>query len=167
MPPKLRALTHRTKLSWHSAPRRSCTVDRRKSEEFFRRQLEEFRQYVREHYIAEFGAGHKVLAKGKHSRQFQQTSLRSLLSLEVIPDHIKIPCQSIPHRARTAQPIAIHATCGFPSSYTSRQSSDAGVVHHETKGTPGRPASVPTTFLLTPKPTTPVTTAIIHGITDR
>jgi len=97
MPPKLRALTHRTKLSWHSAPRRSCTVDRRESEEFFRRQLEEFRQYVREHYIAEFGAGHKVLAKGKHSRQFQQTSLRSLLSLEVIPDQIKIPCQSIPH----------------------------------------------------------------------
>ena len=97
MPPKLRALKHRTKLSWHSAPRRSCTIDRRESEEYLRRQLEEFRQYIRDHYIGEFGAGHKVLVKGKHSRQFHKTSLCLLLTLDTIPAQIKIPCWHLPH----------------------------------------------------------------------
>lgn len=35
--------------------------------------------------------------KGKHSRQFHKTSLRSLLSLDTIPDQIKIPCWHLPH----------------------------------------------------------------------
>ena len=101
MPPKLRALNHRTKLSWHAVPRRWCTtLDKQESEEYFRRQLEVFRQYVRDHYIDEFGAGHRVLAKGKYSRQFYRTSLRSLLELDTIPDQIKIPCWHLPHTCR-------------------------------------------------------------------
>ena len=98
MPPKLRALKHRTKLSWHAVPRRLCTIDRQESKEYFRRQLEVFRQHVRDHYIEEFGAGHRVLAKGKFSRQFYRTSLRSLLELDTIPDQIKIPCWHLPHK---------------------------------------------------------------------
>ena len=101
MPPKLRALNHRTKLSWHAVPRRWCTtLDKQESEEYFRRQLEVFRQHVRDHYIEEFGAGHRVLAKGKFSRQFYRTSLRSLLELDTIPDQIKIPCWHLPHTCR-------------------------------------------------------------------
>ena len=97
MPPKLRPLKRRTKLSWHSAPRRQCTIDQEESKEYFRLQLESFRQYIRDHYIGEFGSSHKVLAKGKYSRQFYSTSLRSLLSLDTIPDQIKIPCGHLPH----------------------------------------------------------------------
>ena len=97
MPPKLRPLKQRSKLSWHSTPRRQCTIDQKESKEYFRLQLESFRQYIRDHYIGEFGSSHKVLAKGKHSRQFYSTSLRSLLSLDTIPDQIKIPCWHLPH----------------------------------------------------------------------
>ena len=97
MPPKLRSLKHRTKLSWHSVPRRRCTIDRQESKEYLRRQLEEFRQYIRDHYIGEFGSSHKVLAKGKYSPQFYATSLCSLLALDTIPDQIKVPCWHLPH----------------------------------------------------------------------
>ena len=108
MPPKLRVLKHlklrtlkqrTSKLSWHSVPRRKCTLsDRQASKEYFRRQLESFRRYVRDHYIGEFGSSHKVLAKGKYTRQFYATSLRSLLALDTIPDQIKIPCWHLPHK---------------------------------------------------------------------
>ena len=96
---KLRSLKQRaTKLSWHSAPRRKCTLINPESKEYFRRQLETFRQEIRDHYIGEFGSSHKVLAKGKYSRQFYSTLLRSLLSLDTIPDQIKIPCWHLPHK---------------------------------------------------------------------
>ena len=97
MPPKLRSLKHRTKLSWYLAPRRRCTIDRQESNEYFRCQLETFRQYLRDHYINEFSPGHKVLAKGKYSCQFYLTSLRLLLTLNTIPDQVKIPCWHLPH----------------------------------------------------------------------
>ncbi len=97
MPPKLRSHKHHTKLSWHSVPRRWCTIDRQESKEYFRRQLKEFRQYIRDHYIGKFGSSHKVFAKGKYSHQFYAMSLRSLLALDTIPDQIKVPCWHLPH----------------------------------------------------------------------
>ena len=97
MPPKLCSLKHRTKLLWHLAPHRRCTIDRQESKEYFRCQLETFPQYLRDHYVDEFGPGHKVLAKGRYSCQFYSTSLRSLLTLDTIPDQVKIPCWHLPH----------------------------------------------------------------------
>jgi hypothetical protein len=75
MPPKLRKLRHRTKLSWHSTKRLWCTEDRQESKEYFCCQLESFRQGIRDHYIVEFGGSHRVYAYGLHSRQFYSTSL--------------------------------------------------------------------------------------------
>ena len=97
---KLRSLKQRAfKLSWHSVPRRACTLsDRQTSKEYFSRQLDSFRRHVRDHYIGTFGSSHRVLAKGKYSRQFFSTSLRSLLALDTIPDQIKIPCWHLPHK---------------------------------------------------------------------
>ena len=97
---KLRSLKLRaSKLSWHSVPRRVCTLeDRQTSKEYFSRQLESFRRHVRDHYIGTFGPSHRVLARGKYSRQFFSTSLRSLLALDTIPDQIKIPCWHLPHK---------------------------------------------------------------------
>lgn len=97
---KLRSLKQRAlKLSWHSVPRRACTLqDRQTSKEYFSRQLESFRRHVRDHYIGTFGPSHRVLARGKYSRQFFSTSLRSLLALDTIPDQIKIPCWHLPHK---------------------------------------------------------------------
>ena len=96
---QLRRLKQRAaKLSWHSVPRRKCTLIDPESKEYFRRQLETFRQEIRDHYIGEFGASHKVLAKGKYSKQFYSTSLRSLLFLDTIPDQIKIPRWHLPHK---------------------------------------------------------------------
>lgn len=95
---KLRRLKQRAaKLSWHSVPRRKCTLIDLESKEYFRRQLETFRQEIRDHYIGEFGSSHKVLAKGRFAKQFFSTSLRSLLFLDTIPDQIKIPCKHLPH----------------------------------------------------------------------
>ena len=53
-----------------------CTlIDRQEAKEYFRCQLKSFRQYVRDHYIGKFCSSHKVLAKGKYSRQYYATSL--------------------------------------------------------------------------------------------
>ena len=108
MPPKLHALKHpklrnlkqrATKLSRHSVPLRKCTLaDRQESKEYFHCQLESFQRYIRDHYIGAFGSSHKVLAKGKYSRQYYATSLRSLLALDTIPDQIEIPCWHLPHK---------------------------------------------------------------------
>jgi hypothetical protein len=97
MPPKLRALTHCSKLSWHSVPCHQCTIDRQESKDYFRRQLESFWQYLWDHYIGKFGPGHMVLAKGKYSRQFFLMLLCSLLTFDTIPDQIKIPCWHLLH----------------------------------------------------------------------
>lgn len=96
---QLRRLKQRAaKLSWHSVPRRKCTLIDPESKEYFRRHLEAFRQEIRDHIIGEFGSSHKVLAKGNYSKKFFSTSLRSLLSLDTIPDQIKIPCWHLPHK---------------------------------------------------------------------
>ena len=99
---KLRSLKQRAlKLSWHSVPRRTCTLgDRQASKEYFRHQLGSFRRHVCDHYIGTFGSSHRVLEKGKYSRQFFSTSLRSLLALDSIPDQIKIPCWHLPHKCK-------------------------------------------------------------------
>ncbi len=61
---QLRRLKQRAaKLSWHSVPRRKCTLIDPESKEYFRRHLEAFRQEIRDHYIGKFGSSHKVLAK--------------------------------------------------------------------------------------------------------
>jgi hypothetical protein len=97
MPPKLRSHKHHTKILWHLVPHRRCTIDWQESKEYFRRQLEEFRQYIRDHYIGEFGSSHKVFGKGKYSPQFYATLLCSLLALDTIPDLIKVPCWHLLH----------------------------------------------------------------------
>ena len=96
-PPQLRKLFHCTKLSWHSAKRRRCTKDRQFAKEYFRCQLESFRQEIRDHYIVEFGGSHRVYACGPHSGKFYSTSLRALLSLDYVPHQVKIPCWHLPH----------------------------------------------------------------------
>ena len=77
MPPKLRKLRHRTKVSWHLTKGHRCTKDRQESKGYFRCQLESFRQEICNHYIVEFGRSHRVYAYGPHSRQFYSTSLRA------------------------------------------------------------------------------------------
>ena len=96
-PPKLRKLHHCTKLSWHLTKRRWCTEDRQETKEYFCRQLESFRQEIRNHYIEEFGGSHRVYAYGPHSCQFYSTSLQALLSLDYVPHQVKIPCCHLPH----------------------------------------------------------------------
>ena len=97
MPPKLRKLLYRTKLSWYLTKRRRCTENNQELKEYFHRQLEIFRQEIRDHYIAEFGGSHRVYAHGPHSRQFYLTSLQALLSLDYVPAQVKIPCWHLPH----------------------------------------------------------------------
>ena len=97
MPPTLRKLCHRTKLSWHSTKRRWCTEDRQWPKEYFRCQLESFRQEIRGHYIVEFRGSHRLYAYGPHSRQFYSMMLQALLSLDYAPHQVKIPCWHLPH----------------------------------------------------------------------
>ncbi len=90
-------LHHHTKLSWHLTKRRRCTEDRQFVKEYFRGQLESFRQEIRDHYIVEFGGSHGVYAYGPHSCQFYSTPLQALLSLDYTPHQVKIPCWHLPH----------------------------------------------------------------------
>ena len=76
---------------------RRCTKDRQEFKEYFRRQLETFRQEICNHYITEFGGPQKVYAYSPHSCQFYSTSLQVLLSLNYIPEQVKIPCWHLPH----------------------------------------------------------------------
>ena len=65
--------------------------------EYFRGQLESFRQEIRNHYIVEFGGSHRVYAYGLHFCQFYSTLLQALLSLDYAPHQVKIPCWHLPH----------------------------------------------------------------------
>ncbi len=97
MLPILHKLCHHTKLSWYLTKHRRCTKDHQEFKEYFCCQLETFHQEICNHYITEFGGSHKVYAYSPHSCQFYSTSLQALLSLNYIPEQVKIPCWHLPH----------------------------------------------------------------------
>ena len=65
-----------------------------------RRLLERFRHHVRVHDIPYFHSSHQVFVLGPHSRQYFRTSLRSLLTLNYVPQKVKIPTYHVPHECR-------------------------------------------------------------------
>jgi len=101
MPPRRNRQPPEHNLSWFSAYRRWVTV--RSVLEINacdRRLLEWFRHHVRVHDIPYFHSSHQVFVLGPHSRQYFRTSLRSLLTLNYVPQKVKIPTHHVPHECR-------------------------------------------------------------------
>ena len=53
--------------------------------------------HVRVHDIPYFHPPHQVFVLGPHSRQYFRISLRSLLTLNYVPQKVKIPTSYVPH----------------------------------------------------------------------
>ena len=115
MPPRRTRQPPTHNLSWFSTPRRQVVLHRIHGliNERLRRnrhRLERFRHHIRAHDIPYFCASHQVYVQGPHSRQYFRTSLRSLLTLDYVPQKVKIPVHHLPHDCQFCPEVTRHTS---------------------------------------------------------